>query len=319
MNPPFYKPLKHSMSRRARWHDYRAPSVYMITLVKDSSTPDLATLRHPGGDRYITEFTEMGRIVSRFVDSMERYHPALKTWKHVIMPDHVHFMLQAKAYLPEVLGHYIKMMKSDCTRSWRQIAREVLCGEGLPFFIPDFNDRIIMKKGQTERVKRYIADNPRRLWIKFANPDLFMRRHRIVIDGREFEAQGNIFLLDDFDKEAVIYSSRIAKEKMHAIKKIWLHTIENGGVLVSPFIHQIEKNVRDYALANDGRIILFVEKPFPERYKPSGKMFDLCSEGRLLTIAPLAELSGFATQRQKYLYLNQLSRQIAAGSYLLRK
>ncbi|MDE6867254.1 MAG: hypothetical protein K2J23_07650, partial [Muribaculaceae bacterium] len=61
-------------------------------------------------------------------------------------------------------------------------------------------------------------------------------------------------------------------------------TILNDGVLVSPFINPAEKKVRDWAIDNGGSLIYLTYKPFPEKYKPQGKMFDLCAEGRLLII-----------------------------------
>ena len=62
-------------------------------------------------------------------------------------------------------------------------------------------------------------------------------------------------------------------------------TILNDGILVSPFIHAEEKKIRDWAMDNGGVLIYIIHKRFPERYKPSGKLFELCSEGRVLIIS----------------------------------
>lgn len=35
---------------------------------------------------------------------------------------------------------------------------------------------------------------------------------------------------------------------------------------------------------NGGSLIYLTYKPFPEKFKPQGKMFDLCAEGRLLIV-----------------------------------
>lgn len=36
---------------------------------------------------------------------------------------------------------------------------------------------------------------------------------------------------------------------------------------------------------NGGCLIYITYKPFPEKFKPAGKMFELCAEGRLLIIS----------------------------------
>ena len=76
---------------------------------------------------------------------------------------------------------------------------------------------------------------------------------------------------------AVRISRRFQPEELHDLKVCWLRTIENGGVLVSPFISVAEKRVRDYAIANDGRLILIEQNGFGPRYKPSGQYFELCA------------------------------------------
>lgn len=282
----------------------------MITLVKAPLIPDLSSLIHPYPDIYLTERSEAGLVISRFLESMFRFHEALKVWKYVVMPDHVHFELFVERDLPYPVGQYIGELKGSCTTAWRERT-----GRDGTFFSPGFHDRIVTHHGQAAILRKYIADNPRRLWIKRHNPNLFMRRHRLSISGKEYEAIGNIFLLDDMDLQAVRISRRFSPQELRARKICWLHTIENGGVLVSPFISPAEKKVRDYALANDGRLILMEQNGFGPRYKPTGQYFDLCAEGRLLMIAPVEySTAKIELSRDWCLRHNQLAEQIAAGN-----
>ena len=309
----FRYPVKPNLLRRSKWHDYKARSIYMITLVKSPHIPDLASLVHPYPDIYQTERSESGMVVSRFLESMARFHEALNVWKYVVMPDHVHFELFVERELPVAVGQYIADLKGACTAAWRE---KTGCGE--PFFSSGFHDRIVSRRGQASVLRKYIADNPRRLWIKRHNPDFFTCRHRLSIAGCEYEAIGNIFLLNDMDIRAVRISRRFQPEELHDRKVCWLRTIENGGVLVSPFISVAEKRVRDYAIANDGRLILIEQNGFGPRYKPSGQYFELCAEGRLLMVAPVEySTSKIVLSREWCLRHNELAEQIEAGNWRL--
>ena len=79
-------------------------------------------------------------------------------------------------------------------------------------------------------------------------------------------------------------SRKYSPSELLARKRLWHKTILNDGVLVSPFINPNEKRVRDWSIENGGSLIYLTYKPFPEKFKPQGRMFDLCSEGRLLII-----------------------------------
>lgn len=190
------------------------------------------------------------------------------------------------------------------------------CSEawGSPLLDMDFHDRIVFKEGQIELLKKYIDDNPRRLWLKRKFPDILSKRHRIRICGEEYEAVGNIFMLDDFDIQAVRISRSYSADELRRYKGQWLRTIDNGGVLVSPFISVAEKRVRDYAMSCNCKLILFETEGFPERYKPPGELFDYCLGGRLLMIAPREySTRRLNLTRRTALRLNGLAQEIADG------
>lgn len=62
--------------------------------------------------------------------------------------------------------------------------------------------------------------------------------------------------------------------------------IENGAVPISPGIHRVERKILQIAVDLEIPVIKLREKDFGERFKPYGKDFDLCAEGRLLLLAP---------------------------------
>lgn len=93
--------------------------------------------------------------------------------------------------------------------------------------------------------------------------------------------------------------------------------MENGGVLISPFIHPQEKAAKDHALANGGAIIKICDNGFSERHAPRGQEFELMATGRLLLIARTEHHT--RTQHLTYgkaQHLNAIARHIAATDWL---
>lgn len=168
------------------------------------------------------------------------------------MPDHIHFMIFFKERTQYHLGRYISAFKNA-------IRLEL----GMSVFQTGFNDKILSVTRKLDDIFRYIRENPLRLAIMKANSDNFKRCDSIRISGKLYTGYGNLQLLKNPFRDAVVVhrkSSDIEKERQ---KKRWLHLSYSGGVLVSPFISKEEKDIRKEAEKVGGRIILIVDKPLP--------------------------------------------------------
>jgi hypothetical protein len=203
--------------------------------------------------------------------------------RRVIMPEHIHFVLFITEDSDVHLGDIIKHLKVESLQA--SIARKVT--PELPAIFEElYHDRILIKRGQLQRLLGYVSDNPRRRMERMRYPDF---HHRCLVSdekGRAYEAYGNIHLLEDPDIEAVRVSSHYSEKELQRRKRLWLRTIQNSGVLASPFISEAEKRVRDWACSNGGRLILLDTNSFGKNYAPKEPLHTLCSEGRLLIIAP---------------------------------
>jgi len=138
--------------------------------------------------------------------------------------------------------------------------------------------------------RMYVHDNPRRLCLKKANPNLFTRVNELknarLPEGEHWAGFGNLFLLDKPDLMAVQVSRRATDIEIVAMKAKVIERIETGAVVVSPFISAGEKEIARLVMAQgDGGVILLKPDGFPPLYKPSGKYFDLCAQGRLLVLS----------------------------------
>lgn len=228
------------------------------------------------------------------------------------MPEHIHFVIFITEKTDLHLGKIIGAFKKACTEEID--ALHVMAPGGV--FEEGYNDRILRGKNQLQRMLDYVSNNPRKRMERISFRGFHCRHFIANSSGERFEAYGNIQLLEDFDCCSVKISSKYSSEKLIALKKQWLFTILNGGVIVSPFISEAEKRVRDWAIGNGGRLIIILENGFGERYSPKGLLHELVSEGRLLLIAPLEHRHSWKElTRAACLEMNQLAEDISSGLF----
>lgn len=261
------------------------------------------------------ELSDSGAFLRAGFRDFFRTESAILLKKIVVMPDHVHFIIHVREYLPTHLGRYISRLKTVCTLAVSELPGYPVDTDGNPLHIfeDNYHDRIIRNDSMLETERRYLDDNPRRYLLRKQHPEYFSSPVRITINGEHYSAFGNILLLKDIHPEPAIISRRYTPEHLSRLKAGWEEAARSRKALVSPFISKPEKEIRKATLESGGRIIEILDNGFPERYKPSGTAFDLCLEGRLLQIAPLVyETSKIPLTRNRALELNATARQIAA-------
>ncbi|MDE7351122.1 MAG: hypothetical protein K2N25_08645 [Muribaculaceae bacterium] len=282
-------------------HDYRRPCTYHITISKLPQVPDFSIVTGHPASAWI-HYYPIGDAIDQSIRTVLKSNPDLNVYRYVIMPDHVHILIRAIRYLDHTIGTYIGKMKVASIQNARE--------KGIfldSIFESDFYDRILRVDQSLNVVYQYVRTNPNRLLARKFNPDYFKRVNDVFNYGEiHWQAYGNMQLLDNPFKNAVICHR--ADEKIPKIAEAnrinWIHTAENGGVLVSPFIAKAEKDVRNKIEEVDGKVILLVNEPFSERYKPSGHDFEQCWKGRLLIVAPDRLLP---EGRPTWLFLNRMA------------
>ena len=356
--PGVRRDVIHSMLRRLNGWDYRQRAIYQITLtLADRTVQALGRLevKGPGGDwlpiaavrglgltpeaveaRMVP--SELGEAALLALAEMPRFFPEVAILRCQLMPDHLHFIIFVQAPIAKPLGALIRGFKAGASKRWKGIcqaknsqaqhsAREgdvpANSFAGLPVWGEGYQDTILFRDGQLANMKRYLADNPRRLAIKRLFPDLF----RVVgewsvplslpggVRGRgRFAAIGNRFLLDrplaqvqvsrrdfayareakpggglkivrDAQGEPIAASST----PFYAEKKAALFAAaRHGAVLISPCVSDGERQIAREALQAGLPLVTMLNKGFSPLQKPGGRHFDACAEGRLLMLAPAA-------------------------------
>ena len=309
--------------RRAKWHDYYDRSIYLITLNAAPGIPPFSHIQGIVGNHdWVPKAvnTPLGNLIGENISALKLKFPFTKILRRVIMPEHVHFVLFVTEKTEYHLGHIISHLKGECTRRFNGYDTTRANAGNLilpPLFEEDYHERILTKQNQLDRILAYVSDNPRRRLIRMQNPDFFSRKTFMRFEDGIYEAYGNIHLLNDPDIEAVKVSSKFTAEELHQRKICWLRTVENCGVLASPFISKDEKRVRDWAIDNGGRLIWLLDNGFGPRFTPKGIMHQLCAEGRMLLIAP-AEHSTAKVSRNKGYWerMNRFAVAISQGQFM---
>ena len=267
---------------RCEDHDYCSRCIYHIVLNKRPGFEDFSHISGcVGSHEYppVAVRHKAGETTHQAISNLKNDFPFVTIQRRCIMPDHVHFSIFIHEDRGIHLGRIIASLKRDCSREWEKL--------GYPaetrFFSENYYDSILRGNGQLKRMLAYISDNPRRWILRNMHPGWF-RRFRLKIGKYEYEAYGNWDLLGEWDINAVKISRRYSEEELVARKRSWVDTVRNDGVLISPFISEKEKKVRNWAIDNGGAIIDISTEKIGDRYKPSGRYFDLCGEGRLLVI-----------------------------------
>jgi hypothetical protein len=313
------KSQRNRMYQRDSKHDYRSAYSYMITLSKSRNFPPNfsrifdAQAEHvdfnaamrtvaPSVKRYIfypdyvlpsdvtvtpaIRLSDCGAVVREsFASFFKSCCEYIKLRKIVIMPDHIHFIITAVRYLPKHLGYFISDIKKLCSDSVHRHCSPFAWASGLDsIFDGGFHDRIIRYEEMYERERLYLQNNPRRRLVRMLYPEMFSRPVKIILNGVEVSAFGNLDLLENPIIDLLVVRSAFTPEILEQLALRWQSAARQGGVVVSPFISKKEQAMRDMVIAAGGNVIQVCNHGFHERYKPATEWDELMLQGRFLQI-----------------------------------
>ena len=258
---------------------------------------------------------------------------ALKVLAQKVMPDHVHLVIQVLEPLPQSIGAVVRGFKSGCTKVYKEMyssgenaaevhgneeenavgvhgndedghekAAEVpvhfariFAGRG-SIWQQDaayYHERILHAPGQLRRMIDYVKDNPRRLWIKSHNPELFKLHRRTEAAGLSFTSMGNHFLLDWPDKQMVEMSRSATTDEVKERVQSVLAAAHNGTITYTAAISKGEQLIARTLREQGYPLVVLLNDGFPKEgspheryYKPGGVYFEACSKGQLLLLEP---------------------------------
>ncbi|MCQ2289585.1 MAG: hypothetical protein MJZ74_10885 [Muribaculaceae bacterium] len=328
---------KHRYTRRHRTHDYAGIGTYEVTFAVLGRLPVFGHVEATAHGRAVLIPSPLGKMVlQQELPKISSVFPCAQVWKIALMPDHIHIIVRINASLPagKSLGTIIGSFKGGITRLWRQLKADAyntgaqrLMTNTAPvssasaldsdsLFEPGFNDRILMNDGQLENWKRYLDDNPYRLWIRQQRPHLMRRALCLVIEGTRYGAFGNFALLRHPEKHQVFFH-RLTDGQPTEHTTLWQQEHDRlvalsrkGDVLVTPGISECEKRIKKEAIEHRLKLIHLQSEPITPYWKPERSRFDACAAGTLLILAPWQDDLDSSSDHASFHHLNELAASI---------
>ena len=319
-------PMRHH--RENGW-DYKGRAIYHFTLPVEERYPLFGTLDGESAETAFVRLNPYGRRVCQMLCGLAQFYAgkgfALKVLAQKVMPDHVHLVIQVLEPLPQSIGAVVRGFKSGCTKAYKEMYgsgenaagvhgngedRHERAAEAPVHFTRIFarrgsiwqqdaayyHERILHAPGQLRRMIDYVKDNPRRLWIKSHNPELFRLHRRTEVAGLSFTSMGNHFLLDWPDKQVVEMSRSATNDEVQERLRKVLAAAHNGTVTYTAAISKGEQILARTLREQGYPLVVLLNDGFPKEgspheryYKPGGVYFEACSKGQLLLLEPIEQ------------------------------
>lgn len=308
--------------------DYRGRAIYHFTLPVEGRYPLFGTLEGESAETAVVRLNAFGRRVCQMLSGLAQFYKGkgydLKVLAQMVMPDHVHLVIQVLEPLPQSIGAVVRGFKSGCTKVYKEEfycsgenaaevhgegqanAAEVQGGAPMHFArifagrgsiwqqdAAYYHERILHAPGQLRRMIDYVKDNPRRLWLKRHNPDLFKLHRRTEAAGLSFTSMGNHFLLNWPDGQTVEMTRSATNEQIEERLGSALAAAHNGAVTYTAAISKGEQIIARALREQGYPLVVLLNDGFPKEghpneryYKPGGIYFEACSKGQLLLLEP---------------------------------
>ena len=323
-------PMRHH--RENGW-DYKGRAIYHFTLPVEERFPLFGTLEGERAETAFVRLNPFGRCVCQMLCGLAQFYAgkgfALKVLAQKVMPDHVHLVIQVLEPLPQSIGAVVRGFKSGCTKAYKDMYGSGENAAGVhgnddgdgtvknskgadapvhfarifarrgSIWQQDaayYHERILHAPGQLRRMIDYVKDNPRRLWIKSHNPELFRLHRRTEAAGLSFTSMGNHFLLDWPDKQVVEMSRSATNDEVQERLQEVLAAAYNGTVTYTAAISKGEQIIARTLREQGYPLVVLLNDGFPKEgspheryYKPGGVYFEACSKGQLLLLEPIEQ------------------------------
>lgn len=325
---------------------WKGAGLYHVTMVVPSRQPLFGELIIPDNDpmQAFVKRTNLGNAVVDRLLRIPEFYSEVQVLHFCLMPNHLHAIL----YVRRAMKKGISSVITGFWRAARTLGRAysfavssladssayytnpaLLCtqigNDAFYALSPVFTDKPFLRPmsqyRQLPTAIRYLDMNPARLATKRLKPGFFCVQHNVEINGRTYDAVGNIgVLMEQFRKPVHVRSMWVKDAAEHGYdqplkdyKAACLDAASKGTVMVSPFISRDEQEVL-HALIHDNRYIIYLaDNGFGNYFKPSDLLFDAVAAGRLLILSPWTHDPDKRTiTRAECVALNQMAEEISA-------
>ena len=325
---------------------WKGAGLYHVTMVVPSRQPLFGELIIPDNDpmQAFVKRTNLGNAVVDRLLRIPEFYSEVQVLHFCLMPNHLHAILYVRRAMKKGISSVItgfwraartlgraysfalsSLADSSVYYTNPALLRTQIGNDAFYALSPVFTDKPFLRPmsqyRQLPTAIRYLDMNPARLATKRLKPGFFCVQHNVEINGRAYDAVGNIgVLMEQFRKPVHVRSMWVKDAAEHGYdqplkdyKAACLDAASKGTVMVSPFISRDEQEVL-HALIHDNRYIIYLsDNGFGNYFKPSDLLFDAVAAGRLLILAPWTHDPDKRTiTRAECVALNQMAEEISA-------
>ena len=325
---------------------WKGAGLYHVTMVVPSRQPLFGELIIPDNDpmQAFVKRTNLGNAVVDRLLRIPEFYSEVQVLHFCLMPNHLHAILYVRRAMKKGISSVItgfwraartlgraysfalsSLADSSVYYTNPALLRTQIGNDAFYALSPVFTDKPFLRPmsqyRQLPTAIRYLDMNPARLSTKRLKPGFFCVQHNVEINGRTYDAVGNIGVLMEQSRQPVHVRSMWVKDAtehgydqpLKDYKAACLDAASKGTVMVSPFISRDEQEVL-HALIHDNRYIIYLsDNGFGNYFKPSDLLFDAVAAGRLLILSPWTHDPDKRTiTRAECVALNQMAEEISA-------
>ena len=142
-------------------YSYSSRGAYFVTICTADRKPTLCRfiLRDAVTDPEI-KLSVVGKVVQENIGKINSAYPNITVDKYVVMPNHVHLLLQIHSDSKVVDESRSKMLISKVVQSFKASVSRHIADEFKPIWQSRYYDRIVRDESEYLRIWKYIDDNP---------------------------------------------------------------------------------------------------------------------------------------------------------------
>ena len=142
---------------RLEKYDYSTPGAYFITLCVKGRETALSHITVGASIARPKEIhlTKYGKIAEAAIKNIPKYYPVISVDNYVIMPDHIHLLLQIHS---DISGR--PMVAPTIKRVIQQTKGYITKQIGFSILQKSFNDHIVRGQEDYKNIWEYIENNP---------------------------------------------------------------------------------------------------------------------------------------------------------------
>jgi putative transposase len=158
-NPRYH----HRRSIRLRNYDYTQCGRYFVTICVQNRECLLGSIRQ---GCFLS--SELGEVVQQALNALQQNYPETTIESWVVMPNHLHFILEIQQQTDISLGVLVRQFKYDTTKQINELRNS----PGTKVWQRNYYENIIRTDRAYQIIKNYIHQNPIRWEIDQLHPQV---------------------------------------------------------------------------------------------------------------------------------------------------